>query len=129
MKKDEEIKKIEEIPDQEELQEKVVATETVKGNTDNPADLSGLEGKGNEVVAEVVEQKVYTYVEQMPVFPGGQEALLKYIAQNIKYPALALRNQVEGKVFIAFVVGNGAGARSIRPKSSLATRTILCMSA
>jgi protein TonB len=105
VKKDEEIKKIEEIPDQDELKEKVVATETVKGNTDNPADLSGLEGEGNKVVEEVVEQKVYTYVEQMPVFPGGQEALLKYIAQNIKYPALALRNQVEGKVFIAFVVG------------------------
>ncbi|RYU83857.1 energy transducer TonB [Hymenobacter persicinus] len=105
VKKDEEIKKVEEIPDQEELKEKTVATETVKGNTDNPADLSGLEGEGNKVVEEVVEQKVYTYVEQMPVFPGGQEALLKYIAQNIKYPALALRNQVEGKVFIAFVVG------------------------
>jgi len=105
VKKDEEIKKVEEIPDQEELKEKVVATETVKGNTDNPADLSGLEGKGNEVVAEVVEQKVYTYVEQMPVFPGGQEALLKYIGEHVKYPALALRNQVEGKVFIAFVVG------------------------
>ncbi|GAA3947442.1 TonB family protein [Hymenobacter algoricola] len=105
VKKDEEIKKVEEIPDQEELKDKTVATVTVKGNTDNAADLSGLEGKGNEVVAEVVENKVYTYVEQMPVFPGGQEALLKYIAQNIKYPALALRNQVEGKVFIAFVVG------------------------
>ncbi|WP_231569790.1 energy transducer TonB [Hymenobacter sp. APR13] len=105
VKKDEEVVKQEEIPDQKELEDKVVSTVTVKGNTDNPIDLNGLEGEGNKVVEEVVEQKVYQYVEQMPVFPGGQEALLQYIGKNIKYPALALRNQVEGKVFIAFVVG------------------------
>ncbi|MBC6991392.1 energy transducer TonB [Hymenobacter jejuensis] len=106
VKKDEEVRKQEEIPDQEELKDKVVATETVKGNTDNPADLNGLEsGDGNKVVEEVVENKVYTYVEQMPTPPGGMEALLQYIGKNIKYPAMALRNQVEGKVFVAFVVG------------------------
>ncbi|MCA8832185.1 energy transducer TonB [Hymenobacter pini] len=106
IKKDNEVQKQEEIPDQEELKEKVVANETVKGNTDNPADLAGLEpGEGTKAVEEVVETKPYTYVEQMPVFPGGQEALLKYIAEHIKYPAMALRNQVEGRVFIKFVVG------------------------
>jgi protein TonB len=106
VKKDEEVKKVEEIPDQEDLKEKTVATETVKGNTDNPADLAGLEpGEGTKAVEEVVETKPYTYVEQMPVFPGGQEALLAYIGKNIKYPAMALRNQVEGRVFIKFVVG------------------------
>ena len=47
-----------------------MATVTVKGNTDAP-DLSGLSGEGNKVVAEVVENKVYTYVEQMPALPGG----------------------------------------------------------
>ncbi|WP_245326332.1 energy transducer TonB [Hymenobacter wooponensis] len=106
VKKDEEVKKVEEIPDQEDLKEKTVATETVKGNTDNPADLAGLEpGEGTKAVEEVVESKPYTYVEQMPVFPGGTEALLAYIGKNIKYPAMALRNQVEGRVFIKFVVG------------------------
>lgn len=105
VKKDEEVPKQEEIPDQKELEDKVVAAKTVEGNTTDPNDLKGLEGEGNKVVEEVVEQKVYQYVEQMPVFPGGQEALLQYIAKNIKYPPLALRNQVEGKVFIAFVVG------------------------
>jgi len=106
IKKDEEVRKQEEIPDQEELKDKVVANETVKGNTDNPADLAGLEpGEGTKAVEEVVETKPYTYVEQMPVFPGGVEALLAYIGKNIKYPAMALRNQVEGKVFIKFVVG------------------------
>ena len=68
VKKDEEVKK-EEVPDQEELKEKTVATVTVKGNTDAP-DLSGL-GEGDKAVAEVVDNKVYTYVEQMPELPGG----------------------------------------------------------
>ncbi|WP_279387751.1 energy transducer TonB [Hymenobacter edaphi] len=107
VKKDEEVRKVEEIPDQKELEDKVVATKTVEGNTNNLAavDLSGLdEGKG-EAVAEVVEQKVYTYVEQMPTPPGGMEGLMQYLGKNIKYPALALRNQVEGKVFVNFVVG------------------------
>ncbi|WP_286130621.1 energy transducer TonB [Solirubrum puertoriconensis] len=105
VKRDEEVKKVEEIPDQEELEDKVVATATVKGNTDNPLDLSGLGDEGNKVVEEVVEQKVYTYVEQMPTPPGGMEGLMQYLGKNIKYPPLALRNQVEGKVFVNFVVG------------------------
>lgn len=119
VKKDEEVRKVEEIPDQKELEDKVVSTVTVKGNTDNPIDLNGLEGEGTKVVEEVVEQKVYQYVEQMPVFPGGQEALLQYIAKNIKYPALALRNQVEGKVFIAFVVGPDGQVSDVKTQKGI----------
>lgn len=103
IKKDEEVVKEEEIPDQEELKEKVAATVTVEGNTDQ-LDLSGLEGEGDAVVAEVVDTKVYTYVEQMPQFPGGNDAIVGAIQKAIKYPALALRNQVEGKVFVNFTV-------------------------
>ncbi|GAB3240562.1 energy transducer TonB [Hymenobacter seoulensis] len=120
IKKDEEVQKQEEIPDQEELKDKVVANETVKGNTDNPADLAGLEpGEGTKAVEEVVETKPYTYVEQMPVFPGGQEALLQYIAKNIKYPAMALRNQVEGRVFIKFVVGPDGAVTNVEVQKGI----------
>ncbi|WP_229755313.1 energy transducer TonB [Hymenobacter cavernae] len=108
VKRDEEVRREEKVPDQDELEGKQIATETVKGNTDAPPppDLNGLEGgTGSEPVKEVVENKVYTYVEQMPVFPGGNDALLAAIQKNTKYPPLALRNQVEGKVFITFVVG------------------------
>ncbi|SDY77728.1 energy transducer TonB [Hymenobacter psychrophilus] len=119
VKKDEEVRK-EEIPDQEELKEKVVAAVTVKGNTDNPADLKGLEpGEGTKAVETVVETKPYTYVEQMPVFPGGQEALLAYISKNIKYPAMALRNQVEGRVFIKFVVGPDGAVSNVEVQKGI----------
>ena len=104
VKKDEEVKK-EEVPDQEELKDKTVATVTVKGNTDAP-DLSELSGAGDKVVEEVVENKVYTYVEQMPQLPGGggNGAIVAAIQKATKYPPLALRNQVEGRIFVSFTV-------------------------
>jgi len=104
VKKDEEVKK-EEVPDQEELKDKTVATVTVKGNTDAP-DLSELSGTGDKVVEEVVENKVYTYVEQMPQLPGGggNGAIVAAIQKASKYPSLALRNQVEGRIFVSFTV-------------------------
>lgn len=104
VKKDEEVKK-EEVPDQEELKDKTVATVTVKGNTDAP-DLTELSGTGDKVVEEVVENKVYTYVEQMPTLPGGggNSAIVAAIQKASKYPPLALRNQVEGRIFVSFTV-------------------------
>ena len=104
VKKDEEVKK-EEVPDQEELKDKTVATVTVKGNMDAP-DLTELAGTGDKVVEEVVENKVYTYVEQMPELPngGGQPAIVAAILKATRYPAMALRNQVEGRIFASFTV-------------------------
>jgi len=43
-------------------------------------------------------------VEEMPVFPGGDEALLKYIASKLQYPEEAVQNGVQGRVTVRFVV-------------------------
>ncbi|MDX5346404.1 MAG: TonB family protein [Hymenobacteraceae bacterium] len=102
VKKDEEVQK-QEVPDQKELEKTDVGTKTVKGDPTAPPDLGEIEGTG-KVVAEVVEEKPYEYVEQMPTFPGGQEELLKYLAKNIKYPALAQRNNIQGTVYVRFTV-------------------------
>ncbi len=114
VKKDEEVKK-EEVPDQEELKDKTVATVTVKGNTDAP-DLSALSGEGNKVVEEVVEAKVYTYVEQMPALPGGggMAAIVAAIQKNFRYPAVDLRNQVEGRVFASFTVDENGDVSDVK---------------
>ncbi|PIF03471.1 MAG: energy transducer TonB [Draconibacterium sp.] len=54
---------------------------------------------------EVIEEtKVFIRVEQMPVFPGGIKALLKYLGKNINYPQVAADNGVQGKVYLKFVV-------------------------
>ncbi|WP_232341427.1 energy transducer TonB [Hymenobacter ginkgonis] len=114
VKKDEEVKK-EEVPDQEELKDKTVATVSVKGNTDAP-DLSDLSGEGNKVVEEVVESKVYTYVEQMPALPGGggMGAIVAAIQKNFRYPAADLRNQTEGRVFASFTVDENGDISDVK---------------
>ncbi len=78
---------------------------------------------------EEEEQPIFTVVEKDPEFPGGTEALYKYLAENIKYPQLARDNGITGKVYITFVVerdgsianpkilrdiGGGCGAEAIR---------------
>ncbi|MDO7874999.1 energy transducer TonB [Hymenobacter sp. ASUV-10] len=114
VKKDEEVKK-EEVPDQEELKDKTVATVTVKGNTDAP-DLTGLSGEGDKVVEAVVENKVYTYVEQMPQLPGGggNAAIVAAIQKATRYPPLALRNQVEGRIFVSFTVNSEGDVSDVK---------------
>jgi len=73
-------------------------------------------------------------VEQDPEFPGGVEALYKFVQQNIKYPQLAKENNITGRVFVQFVVekdgsvsnvraardiGGGCGAEAVRVVKSM----------
>ena len=51
-----------------------------------------------------VSQDVYNSVEQMPEFPGGMAEMMKFLQQNIQYPANAAKNNVEGRVILQFVV-------------------------
>ena len=65
--------------------------------------------------------KVYVVVEQMPSFPGGDSALLKYLFENVKYPVSALKAQKQGRVMVCFTVekdgaiSNVKVARSVTP--------------
>ena len=52
----------------------------------------------------VESRKVFTVVEQMPSFPGGDAALMSYLANNIHYPTVAAENGVQGRVVVGFVV-------------------------
>ncbi len=74
-------------------------------------------------VEPVPESKnVYESVEQMPEFPGGMEEMMKFLQQNIQYPASAAKNKVEGRVVLQFVVekdgqiGEVKVARSVDPE-------------
>ena len=53
---------------------------------------------------EVVEQEIFQIVEEMPSYPGGERALLEYVAKNIKYPQIARETGIQGRVFVGFVV-------------------------
>ena len=53
---------------------------------------------------EESSQQIFTVVETMPEFPGGQGALLQYLAKSIKYPVIAQENGIQGRVSCSFVV-------------------------
>lgn len=75
-----------------------------------------------EKSAEAGNDKVFTIVEKMPEFPGGQLALRNFIARSIKYPVTAQEKGIQGKVFVNFVVekdgsvGNLKIARGVSPE-------------
>lgn len=50
------------------------------------------------------DDKVYDSTEEPPSFPGGQAAMMTYLARNIKYPPTAMKNKIEGRVILQFVV-------------------------
>ena len=94
--------------------DKVKETETAFGQKDNE---KGTEDRNvtrtlkEEVVVEKpvekpkeVKEEVFRSVEQMPQFPGGEAALMKYLQSHINYPPMAAENNVQGKVVVQFVV-------------------------
>ena len=46
-------------------------------------------------IEEEEDETIFVVVENMPEFPGGQAALMKYLSQNIKYPVLAQENGIQ----------------------------------
>lgn len=53
---------------------------------------------------EEPEEVIFVVVETMPEFPGGQQALFKYLSENVKYPVIAQENGIQGRVICQFVV-------------------------
>jgi len=54
---------------------------------------------------EQKNQKKKNFIH-IPTYPGGKEAYIKFIIDNIRYPETALANQVEGEVFLRYEVNN-----------------------
>lgn len=57
-----------------------------------------------QVIQEEVDNTVYTIIQKMPTFPGGEAAMMKFISDNIKYPPMAKEAGIKGTVFVTFVV-------------------------
>jgi protein TonB len=57
------------------------------------------------------EEPVFTFVEVQPEFPGGIEAMSKYLVENIAYPKDAKKANIQGKVYLKFVVDSKGNVR------------------
>ncbi len=53
---------------------------------------------------EVPDERIFIAVEEMPEFPGGEQALISYLASSTNYPHLARSMNIQGTVFVSFVV-------------------------
>ena len=73
-------------------------------NEDNVAPVEVRYVPVQVVEEEPEEQTIFEVVENMPEFPGGQAALMQYLAKNIKYPTIAQENGTQGRVIVQFVV-------------------------
>lgn len=56
---------------------------------------------------------IYTTCEEMPHFPGGEQALFKFVQSNVKYPHDALESGVQGRVYVTFVVTNTGAIKDV----------------
>jgi periplasmic protein TonB len=105
------------IPTQDDLIGKNPGIETVEGNKN-----------GTDVVVEIIEtpksedkpvEKVYTWLEEMPKFPGGDSELMKFFSQNLVYPEIAKRAGVEGKVILSFIVDKNGNIVDVKVAKSI----------
>lgn len=81
-----------------------------------------------EAVRRLASDSIYTVVEQMPSFPGGEAEMLKYIGKNLKYPEEDREMGIQGRVVVRFVVGSDGVIRNaelIRGRGSALDSTFL----
>ena len=62
---------------------------------------------------------VYDVVEVMPQFPGGQIAMLQYLMKNIKYPEQAMKEGIQGRVTVRFIVEKDGSISDVKPVLSV----------
>lgn len=102
---DSEVSKEDEIKTQDELTQ----TETAFGASDfdeGTDDVTVVREHKEEVIVEEKHEpeKVFTVVEQMPEFPGGNDQLYKWLYDHVRYPEQAAQNDIQGRVTVMFVV-------------------------
>lgn len=96
-------------PTKEALKDAVSGIENKEGEGTEVLDLPNNDGEGTAIIPQEPapnDNEIFDDVDvsQMPEFPGGEEELMRYLAQNIQYPKQALDGNTEGRVLIGFVV-------------------------
>ena len=73
----------------------------------------------NVKVKHAKNDSIYQIVDQMPEFPGGTEALLKFVTNNVKYPEKAKDEEISGRVFISFVIEKDGSVSNVEVKRGI----------
>lgn len=117
IKKDDEVDPKDEMRTQDEIMKSKVSIsvfDVLNGSEDGEV-LKAKQMLVTETVKPKEEEtKIFTVVEQMPSFPGGEAALMQYLSKNIKYPPFAEENNIQGRVICTFVVERDGSVSDIR---------------
>jgi len=70
--------------------------------------------ENNNLKNNHIDDEVFLVVEVMPEFPGGNEALLKYLSDNIIYPQEALKANIQGTVYVSFIIEKNGEVSNIK---------------
>ena len=97
----------EEVETSEEVNQAIVTTP----GTGVTAPVSGPVGP---IVEEVEDNQIYDIVEENPRFPGGEEACMKWLADNIRYPSICVEQGIQGRVYAQFVVNKDGSIVDIK---------------
>lgn len=111
IKKDDQVREDNTLRQQEDLSqsETAIGALDVKGNNED-ADVLHIKEEVKKEEPKVEEKpkeeenKIFEFVEQQASFPGGPGAMNQWLAQNIRYPAAAQENNIQGRVTVQFVV-------------------------
>jgi len=100
------VKTAEVIPNKNESENKVSV----------PVEIKKLKKQAKPAVeiSKTDNNKTYTFVKKMPQYPGGDKALISYIYDNLKYPEIAKRAGVEGRVIASFVVNSNGKVEDVK---------------
>ena len=84
---------------------------------ENELEVEDTDTDENEFIEQEEEDdsdEVFMVVEQMPVFPGGDLGLMKFIQKMVKYPPIAKENDITGKVYVTYVVNKKGKVTSVK---------------
>lgn len=91
----------------EMLETELASTEITENDVALPASAFTGESPAVAVPAEDRiggESEIFVVVEEMPSFPGGDQALLRFLSDNLRYPSLALESRIQGLVVVQFII-------------------------
>ena len=98
---------------EEEIQTSEEVNQAITTNTTGTGSPVAT-GPVGPVVEEVDENIIYDVVEENPRFPGGDEALMKWLSDNIKYPSICQEQGIQGRVYAQFVVNKDGSIVDIK---------------
>ena len=118
--KDEDVRDEDLMLTQQELTDNQVdiSVATIEGVKEGGVDIADLV-EHKVVVQEEREPEIFSHVEVMPSFPGGDREMMKWLAENINYPAIAQEQNIQGRVILRFVVGPDGTVGNIEIQRSL----------